>query len=1049
MNKKQTEEKIKTYVGFDYINELDRFESSSKYAINIIKFNEDNSVKYIRKSNMNDQKIPKYLNLYENHFSVVTDLFKLAKSYVCDKCGNRFEMQKHLDQHSIRCNIEQNDTFNKRSDIWQCNRNIIVELSDYFEIEQDFKYDYLITYDLESMQLKVNEIVGDPLKSKLKFVTQHVPISVSIATNVPGYDKEEEFILSNNPKDITRDMFQYFDKVSAAAKDLMKLKMKPLLDKISNHWNTLKAKKYLEQIDEYCSSIPIVGFNSSFYDTCLLINEGFMSEILSRDNNPFVLKTGNRYKTIKTNTFLFLDQMSYCAAGTSLDSFIKAYDVGEIKGKFPYEWLDSYEKLDYPITTLKIEDFNSSLKNTKLKPTEFQELINTCIKNKLIYIKDLLKWYNNLDVRPMLKACLKQKEFYYTFNLDMYKDATSLPSLSENIMFQFSIKEFDAFLIDKIKKDLTETIFNSDIKNKIEKYKDQDLVAKRSLDNYIEITDVKNLLIKEKYSCHYCWQPVKFGGNQNSWSLDRLDCSKSHTKDNCVIACIHCNCQKSDDLYRKFYREKALERFDKKYPLIRIINEKNHEVFYKFKKNIVGGASIVYHRYHEKDVTQITRVRYNNQNKEWNYDKEGKTVKKICGYDANALYLYCLGQNMPCGELKWINTVDTYFSNKDIEYFSKEFFGFLEVDINVPEDKYEYFGEMCPIFKNATYDESSCGEYTKKQVLNLKNKFTESKKLIGTLQATQILIKSDRLKWLISHGCQVTKIYGVIPAIPRQIFKGFMDWVSDERRKGDVDTKYEIISETTKTVGNSAFGRTIMNKNKHKKTQFCDEKKFNKLKCKPTFYDAVEYDNLYEVTQKKKTIKQNMPIQIGCTVFDDSKLRMLQFYYDCVDKYIDRSDFQYIEMDTDSAYMALTDDFEKLIRLELRDEFEQDKSNWFPRTDTKEHKAFDKRKPGLFKIEYEGDGMVALCSKSYYVWGSGKNKFSCKGIQKCKNIEILNKIKYLQCLQNQEIINANNKGFRFTNKCIKTYEQNKIGLTPIYTKGILFEDGIHIRPLVI
>ena len=33
---------------------------------------------------------------------------------------------------------------------------------------------------------------------------------------------------------------------------------------------------------------------------------------------------------------------------------------------------------------------------------------------------------------------------------------------------------------------------------------------------------------------------------------------------------------------------------------------------------------------------------------------------------------------------------------------------------------------------------------------------------------------------------------------------------------------------------------------------------------------------------------------------------MLDFYYDCVDKYVDRSDFQLCEMDTDSAYMALS-----------------------------------------------------------------------------------------------------------------------------------------------
>ena len=176
-----------------------------------------------------------------------------------------------------------------------------------------------------------------------------------------------------------------------------------------------------------------------------------MSEILIRDKTPFVLKTGNRYRSIKTNQFLFLDQMSYCAAGTSLDSFVKAYDVGENKGIFPYEWLDSYEKLDYPITDLRIEHFDSSLKNTRLTESDFNSLMENCRHNGLIYIKDLLKWYNNLDVRPMLKACLKQKEFYYSFNLDMYKDAMSLPGLSENIMFQFAIKECDEFLKEKKK----------------------------------------------------------------------------------------------------------------------------------------------------------------------------------------------------------------------------------------------------------------------------------------------------------------------------------------------------------------------------------------------------------------------------------------------------------------------------------------------------------------------------------------------------------------------------------------------------------------------
>ena len=106
---------------------------------------------------------------------------------------------------------------------------------------------------------------------------------------------------------------------------------------------------------------------------------------------------------------------------------------------------------------------------------------------------------------------------------------------------------------------------------------------------------------------------------------------------------------------------------------------------------------------------------------------------------------------------------------------------------------------------------------------------------------------------------------------------------------------------------------------------------------------------------------------------------MLEFYYDCLDKYLDRSNFQLCEMDTDSAYMALSgDSVEHLVKPELREVFEADKVNRFPRTDTPKHRAHDKWKPGLFKEEWKGDGIICLCRKIYYCFGP-KNKFSCKG----------------------------------------------------------------------
>ncbi|KAI8511991.1 hypothetical protein Bbelb_110910 [Branchiostoma belcheri] len=82
------------------------------------------------------------------------------------------------------------------------------------------------------------------------------------------------------------------------------------------------------------------------------------------------------------------------------------------------------------------------------------------------------------------------------------------------------------------------------------------------------------------------------------------------------------------------------------------------------------------------------------------------------------------------------------------------------------------------------------------------------------------------------------------------------------------------------------------------------------------------------------------------------------FYYDFMLKFVDVSDFQYCEMDTDSAYIAISvDKLDDVIKPELRDEYEREKHLWFPRTDSPVNAAFDRRTPGLFKEEWAGHGI--------------------------------------------------------------------------------------------
>ena len=126
---------------------------------------------------------------------------------------------------------------------------------------------------------------------------------------------------------------------------------------------------------------------------------------------------------------------------------------------------------------------------------------------------------------------------------------------------------------------------------------------------------------------------------------------------------------------------------------------------------------------------------------------------------------------------------------------------------------------------------------------------------------------------------------------------------------------------------------------------------------------------------------------------------MLQFHYDFRNKFVDRSDMNMMYMDTDSCYMAITaESFDEIIKPEMKEIYEKEKYNWFPRTDTEEHLKYDTRTPGLFKVEFSGSGMVCLASKLYYCISDVKNKLSSKGTQKDNNNYLLNYKNFKQIL---------------------------------------------------
>ncbi|GFO22439.1 hypothetical protein PoB_004894400 [Plakobranchus ocellatus] len=65
-----------------------------------------------------------------------------------------------------------------------------------------------------------------------------------------------------------------------------------------------------------------------------------------------------------------------------------------------------------------------------------------------------------------------------------------------------------------------------------------------------------------------------------------------------------------------------------------LIREKDKDLHEELRKQIVGGPSMIFHRYLEKGITKLR-------------GEIGKAVQSLVGYDTNSLYLWAISQEMP------------------------------------------------------------------------------------------------------------------------------------------------------------------------------------------------------------------------------------------------------------------------------------------------------------------------------------------------------------------------------------------------------------------
>ena len=104
----------------------------------------------------------------------------------------------------------------------------------------------------------------------------------------------------------------------------------------------------------------------------------------------------------------------------------------------------------------------------------------------------------------------------------------------------------------------------------------------------------------------------------------------------------------------------------------------------------------------------------------------------------------------------------------------------------------------------------------------------------------------------------------------------------------------------------------------------------------------------------------------------------------------------------------------------------------------------DKAEKGFFKIEWKGEGMVALCSKSYRGWGSSGDKTALKGIRKQQNVYTVDYWKGV--LVGDYLGRGTNRGFQQKNNQTITYTMGR-RFAALYPKRKVLPDGNNTEPL--
>ena len=1058
-------------------------------------------VKFIRKSMNNGDRIMN-LNLHKKHLSLIVNMKTYGQLHMCSKCKRVFASSFNLKRHT---GIKKECTrvnFVYKGGVYNTKKTVFQKLAEYnIQTPKELTiYPYKIVFDFESYFSKRK--ATDQKTTSTEVSLDHIPLSASVASDYPGYTEPVCFVREDNRSEnpLVHSVLSHINKLGVIIGQKVKADFKSVLDQLdelirvskdldiyalkcsglkAGFSSKLPSQMLKDELLNYIRRVPVIGFNSGRYDLNLIKRE-FHSYFSDQDSREIkVIKRCNQYIAVYTENLLFLDIFNYLAPGYNYANYLKAFVGENTKGIFPYSWMTSVKKLKYK-TLPPHNAFHNTLTNKNITREEYKSCLRVWKEQKMTTFKEYLIYYNNLDVEPFIRAIHAHSKFFTERGVDMFKDGLTLPGLTLKFLFQNTEKAATPYvLFSKQEQDIHDMVR-------------QNLVGGPSIIFHRHHVSGVSKLRERLYGSESETCRVVLGLDANSLYLNCMGmahCAGFYTVRRCE------NAFKVECSQRVSYSAVEWLRYRAHIDQMNILHQYNYgEVCVGSKRIPVDGFvpqhKLIYqfhgcywhgHMCHLTKSVLRTAVGVTWLQARSLHTAQITTYLRALGYTVIEEYecrWLVAREETNCHSVKkhWVvkrPETKSILNESEILNGIKEsvIFGMIQVDIHTPEHLKLEFAEMTPIFKNTLVGRENVGLHMK-EYLETRDKLKKpQRQLIGSYHGEKILLGTPLLKWYLEKGLVVTKVYVLVEYVPEETFKPFVEEVTHARRLGDENLECKILSDLYKLLGNSSYGKTICNKQNFLKTRYISPKQARKLALHWSVQQVHDInENTVEVSCLPTTVVYDLPIQIGFMVYQYAKLKMLEFYYDFLFKFIDKTKFEMCEMDTDSFYFALSEEaLDEAVYPHMRQQYFTERHKWLPSEscDIARHRetyiacrvnklvwlpqpccerrlVYDNRTPGLFKVEWKGAEMTCLSSKCYV--GKGDTlKVACKGVVQKQNK--LNVSTYNGVLESGDTHMVCNKGFKVVNHHMVTYNQAKKGLSYQYIKRKVCEDGVSTVPL--